>query len=33
MNHDISVLPGEDYAQKALARLTVQYLSTGDNKQ
>lgn len=33
MNHDISVLPGEDYAQKALAQLTVQYLSTGDNKQ
>lgn len=30
---EISVLPGEDYAQKALARLTVQYLSTGDNKQ
>lgn len=29
---EISVLPGEDYAQKALARLTVQYLSTGDNK-
>ncbi|MGX5056976.1 hypothetical protein ACWKX9_25580 [Enterobacter asburiae] len=30
---EISVLPGEDYAQKALARLTVQYLSTGDIKQ
>ncbi|HEM8838434.1 TPA: hypothetical protein U2R15_004142 [Klebsiella aerogenes] len=30
---EIRVLPGEDYAQKALARLTVQYLSTGDNKQ
>lgn len=30
---EIIVLPGEDYAQKALARLTVQYLSTGDNKQ
>ncbi|HFQ9141840.1 TPA: hypothetical protein ACHTOV_004329 [Enterobacter cancerogenus] len=30
---EISVLPGEDYALKALARLTVQYLSTGDNKQ
>lgn len=30
---EISVLPGEDYAQKALARLTVQYLSCGDNKQ
>lgn len=30
---EISVLPGEDYAQKALARLTVQYLSAGDNKQ
>ncbi|MBW4241022.1 hypothetical protein JRY02_20635 [Enterobacter roggenkampii] len=30
---EISVLPGEDYAQKALARLTVQYLSTRDNKQ
>lgn len=29
---EISVLPGEDYAQKALVRLTVQYLSTGDNK-
>ncbi|MDE4761085.1 hypothetical protein PXW86_27690, partial [Klebsiella pneumoniae] len=29
---EISVLPGEDYAQKALARLTVQYLSTGGNK-
>lgn len=30
---EISVLPGEDYAQKALARLTVQYLSGRDNKQ
>ncbi|HAY2086847.1 MULTISPECIES: hypothetical protein [Enterobacter cloacae complex] len=30
---EISVLPGEDYAQKALARLTVQYLSSGDNTQ
>lgn len=30
---EISVLPGEDYAQKALARLTVQYMSTGNNKQ
>jgi hypothetical protein len=30
---EISVLPGEDYAQKAQARLTVQYLSTGGNKQ
>jgi len=30
---EISVLPGEDYAQKALARLAVKYLSTGDNKQ
>ncbi|EOX8980569.1 hypothetical protein ACPW6J_003714 [Enterobacter hormaechei] len=30
---EISVLPGEDYAQKALARLIAQYLSTGDNKQ
>ena len=29
---EISVLPGEDYAQKALARLTVQYLSTGGKK-
>ncbi|CZW19312.1 Uncharacterised protein [Enterobacter hormaechei] len=33
MNHDISVLAGEDYAQKALARLTLKYLSSGDNKQ
>ena len=33
MNHDISVLAGEDYAQKALARLTEQYLSGRDNKQ
>lgn len=30
---EISVLPGEDYAQKALARFTEQYLFTGDNKQ
>lgn len=30
---EISVLPGEDYGQKALAQLTVEYLSTGDNKQ
>ncbi|ENU9502637.1 hypothetical protein ACE2MH_004470 [Salmonella enterica] len=30
---EIRVLPGEDYAQKALVRLKVQYLSTGDNKQ
>lgn len=30
---EISVLPGEDYAKRALARLTEQYLSTGDNKQ
>ncbi|AZS59306.1 MULTISPECIES: hypothetical protein [Pectobacterium] len=30
---EISVLPGEDYAQKALVRLTEQYLSTKDNKQ
>lgn len=30
---ELSVLPGEDYAQKALERLTVQYLSSGDNKQ
>ncbi|HCT8062845.1 TPA: hypothetical protein OT947_004375 [Enterobacter hormaechei] len=30
---DISVLPGEDYAQKAMARLTEQYLSGRDNKQ
>jgi len=30
---EISVLPGEDYAQKALARLTGQYLSGRDNKQ
>jgi len=29
---EISVLPCEDYALKALARLTVQYLSTGGNK-
>jgi len=30
---EISVLPGEDYAQKAMARLTEQYLSDRDNKQ
>lgn len=30
---EISLLPGEDYSQKALARLTEQYLSAGDNKQ
>ena len=30
---EINVLPGEDYSQKALARLTEQYLFTGDNKQ
>lgn len=30
---EISVLPGEDYAQKALVRLTEQYLSTRDNEQ
>lgn len=30
---EISVLPGEDYAQKALARLTEQYLSGRGNKQ
>ncbi len=30
---EITLLPGEDCAQKALARLTVQYLSSGDNKQ
>ncbi|MHA1163729.1 hypothetical protein [Enterobacter ludwigii] len=30
---EISLLPGEDYAQKALARLTEKYLSIGDNKQ
>lgn len=30
---EIIVLPGEDYAQKALARLTEQYLSGRDNKQ
>ncbi|PNF13566.1 hypothetical protein A6J71_00625 [Enterobacter cancerogenus] len=30
---EISVLPGEDYAQKALARLTEQYLSDRENKQ
>lgn len=30
---EISVLSGEDYAQKALARLTEHYLSNGDNIQ
>lgn len=30
---EIRVLPGEDYAQKALVQLTEQYLSTRDNKQ
>lgn len=30
---EISVLPGEDYAQKALSRLTEQYLSGRGNKQ
>ncbi|EPO7654982.1 hypothetical protein ACUF8J_004049 [Enterobacter hormaechei] len=30
---EISVLPGEDYAQKALVRLTEHYLSNGDNIQ
>lgn len=30
---EISVLPGEDYAQKALERLTEHYLPTGENKQ
>ncbi len=30
---EISVLPGENYEQKALARLTEQYLSGRDNKQ
>ena len=30
---EISVLPGEDYAQKAMARLTEQYLAGRDNKQ
>ncbi|WP_407365221.1 hypothetical protein ACEJ49_22495 (plasmid) [Enterobacter roggenkampii] len=30
---EITLLPGEDCSQKALARLTEQYLSTGDNKQ
>lgn len=30
---EFTLLPGEDYAQKALARLTVQYLCSGDNKQ
>ena len=30
---EISLLPGEDYAQKARARLTEQYLSGRDNRQ
>lgn len=30
---EISVLPGEDYVQKALARLTEQYIPTGGHKQ
>jgi len=30
---EISLLPGEDYAQKALARLTEHYLSNGDTIQ
>jgi len=30
---EISLLPGEDYALKALVRLTEQYLSTKENKQ
>ncbi|HCM9504981.1 hypothetical protein [Enterobacter bugandensis] len=30
---EINVLPGEDYAQKAMIRLTEQYLSGRDNKQ
>lgn len=30
---EITLLPDEDDAQKALARLTEQYLSTGYNKQ
>lgn len=30
---EISLLPGEGYAQKALARLTEQYLSGRDNTQ
>lgn len=30
---EINVLPGEDYAQKAMVRLTEQYLSGRDNKQ
>lgn len=30
---EISLLPGEDYAQKALIRLTEQYLATKDSKQ
>lgn len=30
---EINVLPGEDYARKAMVRLTEQYLSGRDNKQ
>lgn len=30
---EISLLPGEDYAQKALIRFAEQYLSTKDHKQ
>lgn len=30
---EITLLPGEDYAQKALVRLTEQYLATKDNEQ
>ncbi|ELG3704686.1 hypothetical protein RN109_003671 [Escherichia coli] len=30
---EINVLPGEDYAQKAMVRLTEQYLSGRDNNQ
>lgn len=30
---EISLLPGEDYAQKALIQLTEQYLTTKDSKQ
>lgn len=29
---EISVLPGEDYAQKALVRLSEQYLGTKEDK-
>lgn len=30
---EITLLPGEDYAQKALVWLTEQYLATRDNQQ